>query len=111
MKQKFRIDEYAIDKHVGIIRIDEAEETTRGNWVYNSSTKLSWQNDLNKWEPKVGEKVLSDIQLFVETEQNDISVKRYTVVLEITEILNSEYKMSDNSIIHITDIRPYTGKF
>ena len=113
MKQKFKVGEYAIDKYDGIIRINDAEETVKGNWVYNVDSKIYWQKDLDKWEPQAGEKVITDIRFTFQSELDYGYTKKYTVVLEIVEVLdnNVEFKMSDKSILHITDIRPYTGKF
>ena len=109
-QQRFKIGEYA--KEVGsnlFHKIADAELSDRGRWYYTTSTgRTLSQNHLDKWEPKECDMVVSDISLDVGDH-----FKTYTVVLTIKEVLENkcEFKMSDDSILHITEIRPYTGEF
>lgn len=110
-EQKFKINEYVIDRiaYNKFHKISDAELSNKGNWVYTSSNgKVLFQNNINKWEPKENDRVMSDVSLNFGS-----YFKTYTVVLTIREILENkcEFIMSDCSILHITEIRPYTGEF
>lgn len=110
-EQKFKIGEYVIDRisYKKFHKIADAELSTQGNWVYTSSDGVTlFQDKLNKWEPKECEQIMSNVSMnFGEY------FRTYTVVLTIKKVLENkcEFKMSDDSILHITEIRPYTGEF
>ena len=109
--QRFKIGEYVIDRtsYKKFHKIVDAELSSSGRWYYTSSTgRTLSQNNLDKWEPKECEFVMSNISL-----NFGDHLKTYIVVLTIKEVLENkcEFKMSDDSILHITEIRPYTGEF
>lgn len=109
-EQKFKIDEYVIDKMTHKIhKIINVFSTTNGNWIFKfSDGSAMFQEHLDKWEPKEGEYVISTVSINIGE-----YFKTYTVILKIKEKCKnkSEFIMSDNSILHITDIIPFTGDF